>query len=256
MDAPPPVSIRNIRNQFGNHIVHDGIDLDVRPGEILGIIGGSGSGKTVLLNSMIGLRKPSEGQVELLGVALAGAGQDQLRHLRNQIGVVFQAGALFSALTVLQNIVFPIAELHSLPQRTMQELAELKLHQVGLQPADAHKLPAELSGGMRTRAALARALALDPDLLFLDEPTAGLDPISTERFVQHISDLRETLGLTVVMVTHDLYTLTALSDRIAVLADKNIVALDTPSRVVANSHPFIQAYFRTLRQPVEADYGT
>ena len=256
MNTSVPVSIRDIRNQFGSHVVHDGIDLDVRPGEILGIIGGSGSGKTVLLNSMIGLRTPTEGQVELLGVPLAGASQDELRHLRNQIGVVFQAGALFSALTVLQNVVFPIAELHALPAPMMEELAKLKLHLVGLQPEDARKLPAELSGGMRTRAALARALALDPTLLFLDEPTAGLDPISSERFIEHISGLRQTLGLTVVMVTHDLYTLTALSDRIAVLADKNIVALDTPAKVIGNPHPFIQAYFRTLRNSMETDHGT
>ena len=251
-----PVSVRNIRNQFGNHIVHDGIDLDVRQGEILGIIGGSGSGKTVLLNSMIGLRQPTEGQVELLGIPLQRASQSELLALRNQIGVVFQAGALFSALTVMQNVVFPIAELHSLPMASMQALAKLKLALVGLQPADAWKLPAELSGGMRTRVALARALALDPTLLFLDEPTAGLDPISSERFVEHISALRDTLNLTVVMVTHDLYTLTALSDRIAVLADKNIVALDIPSRVISHPHPFIQAYFRTLRQAQEASHGT
>lgn len=251
----PPVSIHNIKNRFGDHVVHDGIDLDVRQGEILGIIGGSGSGKTVLLNSMIGLRAPTEGQVELLGVPLAGASQDELRQLRNQIGVVFQAGALFSALTVLQNVVFPIAELHSLPRTDMESLARLKLQLVGLQPSDAAKLPAELSGGMRTRVALARALALDPTLIFLDEPTAGLDPISSERFVDHISELQRTLNLTVVMVTHDLYTLTALSDRIAVLADRQLVALDTPPRVIDDPHPFIQAYFRTLHQSMEVKDG-
>ncbi len=246
MNAESPVVVNNLVNRFGDHVVHDGINLEVQRGEILSIVGGSGSGKTVLLNSMIGLHRPTEGNVQLLGTSLLEAPLQDRMALRNQIGVVFQAGALFSAFTVLENVGFPISELHTLPQSLLHELVQLKIHMVGLDVEDGYKLPAELSGGMRTRAALARALALDPELLFLDEPTSGLDPVSAELFVELISDLREALGLTVVMVTHDLYTLIALSDRIAVLADGNVVALGKPSDVMQNPHPFIQSYFRTL----------
>ncbi len=248
MNKKAPVEIKNIVNRFGDHLLHDGINLTIRPGEILSIVGGSGSGKTVLLNSMIGLHQPNEGQVELLGVPMMSASHQQRRALRHRIGVVFQAGALFSAFTVFENIGFPLEELHTLPKSLRRELTQLKIHMVGLASADGHKLPAELSGGMRTRAALARALALDPELLFLDEPTSGLDPVSAELFVSLISRLRSALDLTVVMVTHDLYTLTALSDRVAVLADKNIAALGTAQEVMSNPHPFIQSYFRTLRE--------
>lgn len=247
MDMEPPVIASGIVNQFGDHVVHDGIDLAARPGEILSIVGGSGSGKTVLLNSMIGLHRPTRGEVRLLGVPLMEASSEEQMALRNRIGVVFQQGALFSAFTVLENVAFPISELHTLPRGLQRELAQLKIHMVGLDTADGNKLPAEISGGMRTRVALARALALDPELLFLDEPTSGLDPVSAELFVELISSLRTALDLTVVMVTHDLYTLTALSDRIAVLADRNVVALGKPAEVMAHPHPFIQSYFRTLR---------
>ncbi len=247
MTADSPVVARGIVNQFGDHVVHDGIDLTVRPGEILSIVGGSGSGKTVLLNSLIGLHTPTRGDIRLLGEPLRQASRKTEMALRNRIGVVFQQGALFSAFTVLENVAFPLSELHTLPLALQRELAQLKIHMVGLSTSDANKLPAEISGGMRTRVALARALALDPELLFLDEPTSGLDPVSAELFVELISSLRTALDLTVVMVTHDLYTLTALSDRIAVLADRNVVALGTPEEVMAHPHPFIQSYFRTLR---------
>lgn len=248
MHSGHPIQVSNLINQFGDHVVHDGIDLEVHPGEILSIVGGSGSGKTVLLNSMIGLHKPTSGSVQLLDTPLWQAQQKDLARLRSRIGVVFQAGALFSAFTVNQNVAFPIQELHSVQRKLIDEIVQLKLYMVGLEATAGCKYPAQLSGGMRTRVALARALALDPELLFLDEPTSGLDPVSAEGFVKLISSLRDALDLTVVMVTHDLYTLISLSDRIAVLADRNVVALGTPEVVMQHPHPFIQAYFRTLRE--------
>lgn len=248
MSNPSPVTLQGIGNRFGDHIVHDCIDLEINDNEIFSLVGGSGSGKTVLLNTMIGLHQPTSGEVRLLGHSLHNTGAEQQSELRNRIGVLFQAGALFSAFSVGENIQFPIAELHSVPKNLMRELVQLKLNMVGLEARDARKLPAELSGGMRKRAALARALALDPEILFLDEPTSGLDPVSAEQFVDLISELRTALELTIVMVTHDLYTLTQLSDRVGVLADRGIVALGKPADVMAHPHPFVQAYFRLINE--------
>ncbi|MCU0240786.1 MAG: ATP-binding cassette domain-containing protein [Vicinamibacteria bacterium] len=237
--------------RIGERVIHREIDLDVRKGEILAIIGGSGAGKTTLLRTLIGLRPPSQGQVKVLGRDLYRAQSALKREVRMNWGIVFQGGALFSALSVFDNIALPLRELRLLDEGSLAEIVMLKLMLVGLDPPDANKLPAELSGGMVKRAALARAIVLDPDLLFLDEPTAGLDPVSATAFQGLIRDLRQELGLTVVMVTHDLDTLETLADRVAVLADSRLIALAPLAEVLATDHPFIREYFASerLRRP-------
>ena len=234
----PIVCVRNLVNAFGAHRVHDDLSLDIVPGEILGIVGGSGTGKSVLLRSMLGLRRPQAGEIRVLGRDVYSTGQG----LRRRWGVLFQNGALFSALTVRQNVEFPIALHSDIPAATRRELARLKVRMTGLPLSALDKYPSELSGGMVKRAALARALALEPDILFLDEPTAGLDPIGATKFDNLVSYLKSSLNLTIVMVTHDMDSLFNICDRVAVLVDKKVVVggLD---EIVQSTHPWIKSYF-------------
>lgn len=244
----PIIQVRGLRNQFGEQVVHDGLDLDVRPGEILGVVGGSGSGKSVLLRSIIGLREPDAGEVRVLGVDGRSREDEDRRHIERNTGVLFQDGALFSSLTVGENVQVPLKEHHpELPESLLYELALLKVKLAGL-PADAlDKLPSQLSGGMRKRAGLARALALDPPLLFLDEPTAGLDPIGAAAFDHLTRTLQQALGLTVFLITHDLDTLYAICDRVAVLAEKRVIAVGPLAEIERMDHPWVQEYFNGPR---------
>ncbi|MDD5481239.1 ATP-binding cassette domain-containing protein [Rhodoferax sp.] len=221
-------------------VVHQDLNLRIERGELLSIVGGSGSGKTVLLRQILGLETPARGRVTVLGEAAASMGREGAA---SRVGMLFQHGALFSAFSVLDNIAFALRELKTLPPSLVRDVAMVKLRMVGLDASAAHKMPADLSGGMVKRAALARALVMDPPLLLLDEPTAGLDPGSADAFCALLQSLHQELGLTVVMVTHDLDTLLALSTRIAVVADKHIVAQGSAAQVMAHPHPFIQDYF-------------
>ena len=241
------IKIRGLVNGFGNKVIHDHIDLDVRRGEVLGVVGGSGSGKSVLMRSIIGLIRPKEGDVTVFGKPTSGDIEGSaMRQLEMRWGVLFQEGALFSSRTVTENIQVPLREYTQMSQNLMDEIAEMKLAMVGL-PCDAgDKYPSELSGGMKKRAGLARALALDPELLFLDEPTAGLDPISANQFDELINQLQESLGLTVMMVTHDIDTLRAVTDRIAVLVNKKLV-IGTIEDLRKNQDPWIKDYFSGVR---------
>ncbi len=250
MTAPsdkPAISVRDLVVGFGDHIVLDRLSLDVRRGEILGFVGGSGSGKSVLLRTIIGLLPKRQGTIEVLGVDLERASDDDRHALERRWGVLFQQGALFSSLTALQNVQVPMREHLALSERLMREVALAKLEMVGLSPSDGEKLPAQLSGGMTKRVALARALALDPELVFLDEPTSGLDPISAGDFDALIRTLQQTLGLTVFMVTHDLESLDTVCDRIAALADGKVVAIGPMSEMMRSPHPWMQAYFQGKR---------
>lgn len=240
---PAIIEIDDLRTQFGRAVIHEHLNLQIRRGEILSIVGGSGAGKTVLMRQMLGLEKPSHGRIKVFGDDLHAPRENHLAYLRRRSGMLFQHGALYSALTVLENIAQPLRELGTLPESQILDMAYLKLHMSGVGFEHARKMPSDLSGGMIKRIALARALALDPELLFLDEPTAGLDPDRSDSFVALIQSLHQQLGLTVVMVTHDLDTLFALSNRIAVLAEKKVVVVDTPIEVVKFKHPFIQTFF-------------
>ncbi|MGJ7901604.1 ABC transporter ATP-binding protein [Lysobacter sp. 1R34A] len=244
----PIIRIRGLVNQFGEQVVHDGLDLDVRRGEIIGVVGGSGTGKSVMMRSILGLRKPNAGEIEVLGIDARNPDPGLRREIERNTGVLFQDGALFSSLTVGENVQVPLKEYHSdLPDSLRYELSLLKVKLAGL-PADAiNKLPSQLSGGMRKRAGLARALALDPPLLFLDEPTAGLDPIGAAAFDRLIRTLQQALGLTVFLITHDLDTLYAICDRIAVLADKKVIACAPIAEVEQLDHPWVQEYFHGPR---------
>jgi phospholipid/cholesterol/gamma-HCH transport system ATP-binding protein len=241
------IEVNHLWTRFGRHVVHRDISLTVNRGEVLSLVGGSGSGKTTLLRQMMGLETPAQGEVRVFGVSLQHGDAAEVQRIRNRWGVLFQQGALFSALTVYDNIALPLRELGTVDEDFIRDLVMLKLGMVGIEPEHAGKMPADLSGGMVKRVALARALALEPELLFLDEPTAGLDPDRSESFVQLIETLRRELELTVVMVTHDLDTLIALSDRVAVLCDQRIVALGTLAEVVTNSHRFICNFFQGER---------
>jgi phospholipid/cholesterol/gamma-HCH transport system ATP-binding protein len=240
------ISARGIVNRFGAQVVHDGVDFDVHVGEVFGIVGGSGSGKSVLLKTLLGLRRPDAGTVCIEGREITAMGDTELRDIKRRYGVTFQHGALFSSLTVSENVALPVVEAMDLAPATVASLVELRLRMVGLPLESAAKFPAQLSGGMIKRAALARALALDPKLLFLDEPTAGLDPIAAAAFDALVLYLREALGLTVVMVTHDLDTLVRTCDRVAVLVDGKVI-VDTLEGIVANDHPWIRQYFHGAR---------
>ena len=242
-DAGVAIRVRGLVNQFGAKVVHDHLDLDVRTGEVLGVIGPSGCGKSVLLRSIVGLIRPKEADIEVFGVNLTTADRIARRRIEQGWGVMFQDGALFSMLTVRENVMAPMREHLDLSPALMRELADMKVVMVGLEPDAAAKRPAELSGGMKKRAALARALALDPKLLFLDEPTAGLDPISAGRFDELLRALADALGLTVFLVTHDLDTLGAVCDRVCVLQNKNVLAIGTLEEVRADPDPWIQEYF-------------
>ncbi len=247
------IEVEGLVTGFGEQLVHDGVDLSVRPGEILGVVGGSGTGKSVLLKVIIGLIRPRAGRIGVFGSdtqALDEAGWDRLRR---HWGVLFQDGALFSSLSVLQNIMVPLKEQTRLKPALMEEVARVKIGMVGLPQDAAHKRPSELSGGMRKRAGLARALALDPSIVFLDEPTAGLDPIGAAAFDDLVVNLKHSLGLTVFMVTHDLDTLAATCDRIAVLVDKRLV-VDTMANLLDHDHPWIREYFHGPRGRAALDH--
>jgi phospholipid/cholesterol/gamma-HCH transport system ATP-binding protein len=242
----PVIEVHGLRTQFGAQVIHDGLDFAVQPGEVMGVVGGSGSGKSVLLRTIIGLIGPAAGRIVVLGQDMATLKPTQRRAMQQRWGVLFQDGALFSSLTVRQNIEVPLREHTPLSARLRREIADLKIGLTGL-PADAaNKLPAELSGGMRKRAGLARALALDPEIVFLDEPTAGLDPIGASKFDALIEELSEALGLTVVMVTHDLDSLYAICHRISVLIDKR-VKVGTIASLMQLPDPWIQDYFKGPR---------
>lgn len=241
------VEVRGLRNQFGRQVVHEHLDLDLRRGEILGVVGGSGTGKSVLLRSIVGLQKPTAGSVRVFGQDLLALTPDQRRTLEQRFGVLFQKGALFSSLTVGENVAVPLVEHAGLSAAQATPLVALKIALAGLPAAAADKYPADLSGGMVKRAALARALALDPDILFLDEPTAGLDPVGAAAFDQLILTLRDALGLTVFLVTHDLDTLYTITDRVAVLAQKRVLVNDTLAAVAAVDDPWIHDYFHGPR---------
>ena len=238
----PLIVVRDIVNRFGAQVVHDGVSFEVMPGEVFGIVGGSGSGKSVLLRTMLGLRRPDAGTVEIEGRDITAMDDRELRDVKRRYGVTFQHGALFTSLTVAENVTLPVAEVLDLDEPSLARLLELRLRMVGLPLEAAAKHPAQLSGGMVKRVALARALALDPAILFLDEPTAGLDPIAASAFDELVLYLRDTLRLTIVMVTHDLDTLARTCDRVAVLVDRKVI-VDTLEGIVANEHPWIRHYF-------------
>ena len=245
--AAPVIRIENLCTRFGDVVVHQDLNLEVAAGELVALVGGSGSGKTTLLRQMLGLERPSSGSVQVLGEDVHKADGEQLQKLRNRWGMLFQHGALFSSLNAFDNIAQPLRELRVLPEELIRDCVLLKLQMAGLSAQDGMKMPSELSGGMVKRVALARALALEPELLFLDEPTAGLDPNLSDSFVELIQSLRREMPLTLVMVTHDLDTLFSLSTKIAVLADKRVIAMDTPQHIVQLQHPFAQEFFHGAR---------
>ncbi|MBS90068.1 ABC transporter ATP-binding protein [Sphingobium sp.] len=251
------ISVRGIRNSFGDQVVHDGLDLDVRKGEIMGVVGGSGTGKSVLMRAIIGLQTPDEGEIHVFGESMIGRSDDEALAIRKRWGVLFQGGALFSTLTVAENVEVPIREYYpNIGAELRDEIAAYKIRMTGLPAEAGPKYPSELSGGMKKRAGLARALALDPDLLFLDEPTAGLDPIGAAAFDEQTRQLQQTLGLTVFLITHDLDTLYSICDRVAVLADKKVIAVGTIDELLATDHPWIQEYFNGPRGRAATAAGT
>lgn len=245
-DGEVVIRIRGLVNAFGERLIHKGIDLDVRKGEILGVVGASGAGKSVLMRSIVGLNRPKAGSIKVFGREMSGIDTNDMRGLQLRWGVLFQDGALFSSQTVAENVQVPLRRWTNFEQSLMDEIAAVKLALVGLSEDVRSLLPSELSGGMRRRAGLARALALDPELLFLDEPTAGLDPIAAANFDSLIVELRDSLGLTVFLVTHDIDTLRATTDRVAVLVN-GIVKVGTLAAIVHDRDPWIRQYFSGVR---------
>ena len=247
-DGDYPIVVEGLTNRFGDHVIHENLSLKVRRGEIIGVVGGSGTGKSVLMRSIIGLQVPSEGSIEVLGRSITNAKDDDEIDIRSRWGVLFQGGALFSTLTVAENVEVPLREFYpEINDELRHEIARYKVMLSGLPEEAAAKFPSELSGGMKKRAGLARALSLDPELLFLDEPTAGLDPIGAAAFDDLTKELQETLGLTVFLITHDLDTLYEICDRVAVIADKQVIAVGTIPELLALDHPWIQEYFNGPR---------
>jgi phospholipid/cholesterol/gamma-HCH transport system ATP-binding protein len=246
------ISVHNLTVGFGKKKVLDGLSLDVRRGEILGLVGASGGGKSVLLRTIIGLIPPREGSIAIMGAETDYGDTAAMQDIGRHWGILFQQGALFSSLTVQQNVQFPMRENLEISQTLLDELATAKLEMVGLSPDDGNKFPSELSGGMTKRAALARALALDPEIVFLDEPTSGLDPISASDFDALISTLQQTLGLTVFMVTHDLDSLNTVCDRVAALSDGKIVEVGPIEQLVSSQHPWVRSYFHNARARTRA----
>lgn len=245
--ASPVIRVRGLVNRFGETAVHEDLDLDVRPGEILGVVGGSGTGKSVLMRSILGLMRPTAGRIEVFGDAVDDA-EDARAHMTRRAGVLFQDGALFSSLNVLENVELPLkTHLPELDAQLRRDLARSKIQLAGLSCDAADRMPAELSGGMRKRVALARALAIEPELLFLDEPTAGLDPIGAAEFDQLLRTLQQALGLTVFLITHDLDTLYAICDRVAVLAERRVIAAEPLDRIERLDHAWIRDYFHGPR---------
>ena len=245
--AETVIEVRNLTKRYGRNIVHQHLDFDVRRGEIVSIVGGSGSGKTTLMRQILGLERPTSGSIKVFGEDMATLDKEEARLMRVRSGMLFQHGALFSSLSVFDNIAQPLRELGKVPEDLLRDIVMLKLEMVGLPCKHASKMPAALSGGMVKRVGIARAIALEPELLFLDEPTAGLDPQASDEFVEPISALHRALGLTVVMVTHDLDTMVALSTRVAVLADRKVIVAAPVEQVAGFDHPFIREYFLGLR---------
>ncbi len=237
------VEMKDVVTRFGSNLVHDGVSLSVRKGEIYGLLGGSGSGKSTLLKEMIMLLRPEAGVVTVLGKDLSAMGRDEAHRLRRRWGVLFQAGALYSSLTVAENVGIKLREYTDMPPKIIDEVVRMKISMTGLPPHAADLYPSQLSGGMIKRASLARALAMDPELLFLDEPTSGLDPVGAEEFDRLIVRLRDVLGLTVVMVTHDLDSIWTIVDRFAVLGDRRVIAQGSLSEVISSPHPVIRKFF-------------
>ena len=243
-----PIVVEGLKNQFGDAVIHENLDLNVKRGEILGVVGGSGTGKSVLMRSIIGLQTPTAGDIKVFGKSIVDAEPDEEIGVRDRWGVLFQGGALFSTLTVGENVEVPLKQFYpEISDELRREIARYKIMLSGLPEEAVSKYPSELSGGMKKRAGLARALALDPELLFLDEPTAGLDPIGAAAFDNLTRELKETLGLTVFLITHDLDTLHEICDRVAVLADKRVIAVDTVPKLMELDHPWIQEYFNGPR---------
>jgi phospholipid/cholesterol/gamma-HCH transport system ATP-binding protein len=259
-DDAPIIKVRGLANSFGKQVVHENLDLDVRRGEIIGVVGGSGTGKSVLMRAILGLRAPQAGSIEVMGIDALDEKARASREIERNSGVLYQNGALFSSLTVAENVEVPLKEHYPhLPADLVHDLAVLKIRLSGLKDSDSEKFPSQLSGGMRKRAALARALSLDPALLFLDEPTAGLDPIAAQAFDQLILSLQRALGLTVFLITHDLDTLYTICNRVAVIADRRVLVNAPLSEVERFDHPWVQEYFHGPRgraaQSARATHG-